>query len=299
MWIGETSFCDLMCFAFAPDGSAVYTGDGAGAVLAWDRHTGECAELLAPQPLPQRQSIWSLAVGRGGSRLFVPRRGHVRVLELPGGKTAGRLLRTADVFPTAASSADGRLIATATNREGVAVWDAETLERVELAGPLGVVKQVVAVAFAEDAAHLLVVRRPSAYPAVAVWDTTTGEVARALATTNVRYPLFAVSADGRTFAAVDAAAADTVWVCDAATGAERVRVRHARPVAGLALHPAGTFLAVTDGTRDVTLWGTATGAKAAAWNWGIGKVRPVAFAPDGLTCAVGGAGKLAVFDVDL
>ena len=58
-------------------------------------------------------------------------------------------------------------------------------------------------------------------------------------------------------------------------------------------------MAVTDGVRDVSLWDVTTGAKVTAWNWRIGKVRAVAFAPDGLTCAVASAGKVAVFDVDV
>ena len=64
-------------------------------------------------------------------------------------------------------------------------------------------------------------------------------------------------------------------------------------------HPGGQFLAVTDGSREVSLWDTTTGTKVRTWNWRIGDVRGVAFAPDGLTCAVGSVGRFAVFDVDV
>ena len=53
----------------------------------------------------------------------------------------------------------------------------------------------------------------------------------------------------------------------------------------------------TDGT--VRFWTPGHGKEEKAYNWNIGRVTAVAFAPDGLTCAAGGEnGQVVVWDVD-
>jgi WD40 repeat protein len=49
----------------------------------------------------------------------------------------------------------------------------------------------------------------------------------------------------------------------------------------------------------VRFWDAAAGKELRSLAWGIGKVYCAAFAPDGLTCAAGGAsGQVVVWDVD-
>ena len=66
-----------------------------------------------------------------------------------------------------------------------------------------------------------------------------------------------------------------------------------------AFSPDGKLLATTSNDTTVTMWDTATWQPVRQYAWEIGKLRAVAFAPDGLTCAAGSdTGKVVLFDVD-
>jgi hypothetical protein len=57
-------------------------------------------------------------------------------------------------------------------------------------------------------------------------------------------------------------------------------------------------LAGRDGT--LLLWDVAAGRLARGLDWGIGELYSVAFAPDGMTGAVGGeGGQVVVWDVEV
>jgi WD40 repeat protein len=85
-------------------------------------------------------------------------------------------------------------------------------------------------------------------------------------------------------------------------GAEPVRLRNDNrsQFTGLAFHPSGRFLAATSNDQTVKLYDATTWAVAEAYTWGIGRLRSVAFSPDGMLAAAGGdSGKVVVWDVDL
>ena len=68
----------------------------------------------------------------------------------------------------------------------------------------------------------------------------------------------------------------------------------------LAFHPSGRFLAATSNDATVKLYDTATWKRAQSFDWNIGRLRSVAFSPDGMLAAGRGArGKIVVWDVDL
>ncbi|MBY0458995.1 MAG: WD40 repeat domain-containing protein, partial [Gemmataceae bacterium] len=67
-----------------------------------------------------------------------------------------------------------------------------------------------------------------------------------------------------------------------------------------AFHPTAPVFAVTREWREFSLFRLDTGAPIRTFDLAIGSPSCAAFAPDGLTCAVGGSNKqFAVFDVDL
>src|SRR5262249_33771342 len=69
---------------------------------------------------------------------------------------------------------------------------------------------------------------------------------------------------------------------------------------GLAFHPSGRYLAATSNDQTVKLYDTATWKVKTAFDWKIGRLRSVAFSPDGMRAAAGGdSGKIVVWDVDL
>ncbi len=68
---------------------------------------------------------------------------------------------------------------------------------------------------------------------------------------------------------------------------------------GLAFHPSGKWLAVTSNDRTVKFYDTETWAVAKEYTWEIGRLRSVAFSPDGTLAAAGAdAGKIVVWDID-
>jgi WD40 repeat protein len=70
-------------------------------------------------------------------------------------------------------------------------------------------------------------------------------------------------------------------------------------VTAAAFSPNGKLLATTSNDTTVTMWDTATWQPIRQYGWEIGRLRAVAFAPDGLTCAAGSdTGKVVLFDVD-
>lgn len=91
-----------------------------------------------------------------------------------------------------------------------------------------------------------------------------------------------------------------VRVLDLATGAEaELPIEEGSVGRSLAFHPGGQFLAVAAGD-GVKLLDAGTLAEVRGLSWGNGRVRTVAFAPDGTTAATAGErGWVTVWDVDV
>lgn len=73
-----------------------------------------------------------------------------------------------------------------------------------------------------------------------------------------------------------------------------------RKVTGLAFHPSGRWLAATSNDATVKLFDTTSWAAATTFTWDVGRMRSVAFSPDGTLAAAGSdSGKVVVWDVDV
>jgi WD40 repeat protein len=69
---------------------------------------------------------------------------------------------------------------------------------------------------------------------------------------------------------------------------------------GVAFHPSGRYLAATSNDETVKLYDTATWQVARTLTWKAGRMRSVAFSPDGSLAAAGTEnGKVVVWDVDV
>lgn len=67
----------------------------------------------------------------------------------------------------------------------------------------------------------------------------------------------------------------------------------------IAFHPSGRYLAATSNDSTVKFYDTTSWKLAHAFDWDIGRLRSVAFSPDGMLAAAGGdKGKIVVWDVD-
>lgn len=69
---------------------------------------------------------------------------------------------------------------------------------------------------------------------------------------------------------------------------------------GIAFHPSGKYLAATSNDETVKLYDTATWDVAHTFTWKIGRMRSIAFSPDGALAAAGSdKGQVMVWDVEL
>lgn len=79
-----------------------------------------------------------------------------------------------------------------------------------------------------------------------------------------------------------------------------VSVKGRKAMTGIAFHPSGKFLAVTSNDETVTLFDTRSWQPVRTFTWKVGRLRGVAFSPDGTRAAVGSdTGKIVVWDVDV
>ena len=92
-----------------------------------------------------------------------------------------------------------------------------------------------------------------------------------------------------------------VWsMRDLAQQPRIIRNDNRKHFTGIAFHPSGRYLAATSNDATVKLYDTTTWEVARTFTWDIGKMRSIAFSPDGTLAAAGSdTGKVVVWDVDV
>jgi WD40 repeat protein len=139
----------------------------------------------------------------------------------------------------------------------------------------------------------------SGYDGLKVWNVATKRPAELLVLERPPRLVrdFALSNDGTRLATVDTSGL-TIW--DVTSGEQVVRSgKHRRAVLAVACSPTKPVLATGDNAGQVFLWDY-TGHVLTRYDWGLGEVYGLAFAPDGLRCAVADEkGKVVVWDVDV
>jgi WD40 repeat protein len=281
---------DVDALAFSPDGRELAVGGTASHVQLWDLAAGKVRPVLGPQG-PHRAVAFlgddHLLTATGG--------GAVRLAARPFAEAHCEVASGVN-YLHAAPTADGRAV--------VLVGQLNYgpyLERLDL----------------PDLRQRWSQRRKGPYPpfrvypcpdgrmvcgeitAVQLLDPQTGEVVRQVASHAQAVSALAVSPDGA-FLAVAAGA--ELQVCELATGRVlgRARSQGRKHFTDVAFHPSGRVLAASSNHETVRVFDSPTLAEREAFDWEVGPVRRVAFAPDGLRAAAAGkTGRVVVWDVDL
>jgi len=291
---------NVVRLAFAPDGSALVGGCDGFGVVSWDVASGA---IRSQHKLASRK-VFGMLVAPDASFVCVPS-GWFGVVHLsyPELKLLSSL-NEAGYVQFAALSDDGtRVFRNRAASAGVAVvtgppkwttflWETSDRGWIPHTGTfLAGSRQVITV----ERSHPLF--RGSR---LAVRDAATGAVVRSVECTMKEYYGLVPSADGRQVVLM---AGRSLYIWDAtdwAAAPKKVRNDTQYNFTGVVFHPSGRYLAATSNDTTVKLFDTTTWEVARAFTWKVGKLRSVAFSPDGTLAAAGSdRGTVVVWDVDL
>ena len=150
------------------------------------------------------------------------------------------------------------------------------------------------------AGHAYDYRAPENGPRITIHMADTGEVVRTLRGEGTDAEQLAVSLRGETLVT---RTNRRLYVFDLArpTAPPReLKNDGKKHFTGIAFHPSGRYLAATSNDATVKLYDTTSWQVAKTFTWDIGRMRSVAFSPDGALAAAGSdTGKVVVWDVDL
>lgn len=288
------------------DGQSIRVPSGSYAVAAPED------DPFVPRPLPAKFNAPRITLDAGSATVQIcalspdgktlasgTADGIVKLWDLAAGRVR-RILRTSDRAVRALSySADGRLLAAATDERDrpVRIWDPATGREIAvLEGPK---LRITTLAFAPEGTTLLtggVGGRTGGE--VRLWEATTGREHPGLSGDGREVQAVAYSPDGTHFATGSVDGQVRLW--DAATGVIRHKLAaHTQHVRVLTFSPDGKTL--VSGGRDglVRLWDVTTGAVGRTLRDHAGEVRGLAFSADGRVLATGGADRMVrLYDGD-
>jgi WD40 repeat protein len=293
MWIQKVPGGGVTALAYSTDGGTLFTHDSGSWVMAWDvaAHTGRRLYRAdrwifhGLRPLADGRLVIHnipLAVWR-------PESNAIETLAAPAGFDDGRIPL---ITP------GGRLYGLDPDMRSVGVWDLNTGRIGPRHGPW--IGDLFGFDITPDERVIAVI---NPHGQVAVADLRTGE---RLGKFRPQFPTGAYSAhtvvvspDGNT---VIAHSGEAMQVWDVPS--RSVRLEHVTGLLAdevLAFHPTAPLFVSLNPNRELTLFSLDNGEPVRSLDFALGrKVKCAAFAPDGLTCAVGGSDRqFAVFDVDL
>jgi WD40 repeat protein len=132
------------------------------------------------------------------------------------------------------------------------------------------------------------------------YSVTTGEELAAVEGPEIDFVPPVTSQDGQLLARTFNARVIVLSADDFSKPVAALRNDNRKHFTGIAFHPSGRYLAATSNDETVKLYETTTWEVARTFTWDIGRMRSIAFSPDGTLAAAGSdKGKVVVWDVDL
>jgi WD40 repeat protein len=281
----------LESLAFAPDGGRLAAICGDRGLRLWALPPGPREDAL----LAHAYAAAFMPDGRG---LAVCRAGRV-MLWVPGHDDQSEVLRQGHHWRVAVS-ADGRYIVASGG--GVEILDRErrqrhwlTKARGELCGGLALAPGGRLLASGQSVWHW---RKGTHEYSVRLAHFPSGGLVRQLVGHGSPSSSLAFRPDGGALAAT---CGPLLWVWDVAGGAVLARLKAGgRHFQAAAFTPDGRFLAAVNNDATARFWDARTWREARAFDWGVGSLTCLAFAPDGQRAAAGTRkGQIVVWDVDL
>ncbi len=243
------------CFAMdvSPDERTVLTDDGTGRVVLSDIATGETIQTFAGHSEPVG---WGVAFLPDGEHFLSAGFDDQMLLwDISSGEIIRRYESPYDDFNQIDVSADGRLVATATEGGIPMIWDIETGEAVHQLIGHDTSVQVIAVAFSPDGRTLL---SGSEDTTMILWDGQTGGLLHRFEGHNNAIVSVHFSPDGRT--ALSTSFDSTMILWDIGSGqALRHFVGHTNWVFNARFTPDGTRILSASRDQTLILWDVATG----------------------------------------
>jgi WD40 repeat protein len=301
MWIQKVPGGGVLALAYSPDGKTLYTKDGGGWVSAWDTATQTGRRLFRTD---HRYYGGLLLAGRGrylvavGGPVFVLDTTTGNVRSLQGDTLTFERVATDAIHPDPLTP---RLLALDEGRRTIYTWGLDDW---------GAVSRLAGWKYRNDPESFQLTpdgracMRADIRGNLVLFDVTAGsEIARFRPRIRRVYYRYHghPAPDGRT---VLVSSGHDLFIWDLEAG--RLRAGPIATYLGgtiMAFHPTAPVFAAASPFPEVqlTLFSLETGEVVRVLDFGLGaRVQCVAFAPDGLTCAVGGSNKqFAVFDVDV
>jgi WD40 repeat protein len=276
--------------AFSPDGSLLAAGCSRGHVQLWETATGTQRARLHGC----KYSVSAVFFSPDGATLYAAEWGILAWAVPPRGE-GPRVVVAAQAIEAAALSSDGRLLGVCgffpqsavvmcDARDGRVLWSEECVGR----------HASRALAFASNGATLAT----STYNGVIlVPDANSGTYGEQLLS-GIPVKALAFSPDGSHLACA-AKGHLFLWQLDPLSEVAHHTTGRTHFL-GVAFHPSGEFFATANGDGKVDYWDAATGKHRESFDWKVGKLHDVTFAPDGQRAACcAKSGHIILWDVDL